>query len=331
MKQWRSWAGPSPAFLLLVLAAGVATAVDHFVAPDEGRRVARPGDGYGNPSIRTGSADYPRQAIDSDSFVVRVARPARRIVSQYWSIDEFVYSVVPPERVVAVSETAYLERISNVYSLVKQYQPTIATDPERVLRLDPDLLIVSNSSRADFCAIVRAAQVPIYRTFTMFTTLQQVAETIRLTGYLTGEDRTAEAQIARFWSDINRAKSRRPLNAPRPRVLGFGGKYSYGNETLFHDIVQTLGGINVGAEAGLKGYDQVNSEQIIRWNPEWIVAGADKGKTKEVLSRLLADPGIALTEAARDGHVLVFEHQIFLPMSPFTRLIVTALGEALYG
>ncbi len=320
-----------PSLLLLVVAGTVAAGVEHFAAATDGYRAARPGVGFGSSAIRTKGEEYPREAVDSDSFVVRVAKPARRIVSQYWSIDEYVYSVVPPERVVAVSESAYLESISNVYAEVQRHRPVIATDPERVLRLDPDLLIASNNSRADFCAVVRAANVPIYRAFTTFTTLQQVAETIRLTGYLTGEDRAATAQIDQFWSDIHRAQGKRPPDAPRPRILGLGGNSSYGDETLFHDIVRTLGGINVGAEGGLKGYNTVNSEQIIRWNPEWIVAGADKGKTSVVLARLMADPVIALTQAARNGHILVFEYHVFLPMSPYTKLLVTALAEALYG
>lgn len=320
-----------PTLLLVILVGALAAAVNRFAPLSAGNRVARPGDGYGNSAIRTGAAQYPRQAVDSDSFVVRVAQPAQRIVSQYWSIDEYVYSVVPPQRVVAVSQSAYDERFSNVYELARKYHPVIATDPEKVLWLNPDLLLVSNSSRADFCDIIRSANVPIYREFTMFTTLEQVAETIRLTGYLTGEDQSAKRKMDLFWSDINRAKARRPPNAPHPRILGLGGTYGYGKETLFNDIVRTLGGINVGAEGGLRGYDQINSEQIVRWNPEWIIAGAEKGKTREVLAHLMADPGIRLTQAARNRHILVFEQHIFLPTSPFTRLFVTALAETLYG
>lgn len=320
----------SPSLVLLLLTGAIAAAVNYFVTPATADRAARTADGFGNPTIRTGAMEYPRTAIDSDSFVVRVTRPARRVVSQYWSIDEFVYSVVPAERVVAVSETAYQPTVSNVYAQVQRYRPTIATDPERVLRLEPDLLMVSNSSRADFCALVRSAQIPIYRTFTMFTTLEQLAETTRLTGYLTGEDQAAAEQIAGFWNDINRAKARRPPNARKPRVLGYGGSYGYGSETLFDDIVNTLGGINVGAEGGLKGYDQVNSEQIVRWDPEWIVAATNPGQSRQVLARLMADPGIAVTQAARNGRILVFEHHVYLPFSPFARLFVTALAEALY-
>src|SRR5215475_12472298 len=129
MRLSRPITGLIPSLLLAVLTGTLAAAVEHFVSTASPPRAAKPGEGYGNPQIRTGSTAYPRKAIDSDSFVVRVARPARRIVSQYWSIDEYVYSVVPPERVVAVSETAYLDSLSNVAQFVKQYHPTIATDP----------------------------------------------------------------------------------------------------------------------------------------------------------------------------------------------------------
>ena len=239
--------------MLAILVCTIAAAVEHFVPPDAGLQINRASAGLRGAAIRTGSAGYPRVAVDSDAFTVRVARPARRIVSQYWSIDEYVYSVAPPDRVVAVSESAYLPNISNVYREVQKFRPAIATDPERVLRLDPDLLLVSSTSRADFCALVRSTDAPIYRVFTTFTTLAQVAETIRLTGYLTGEDEAAAKEVNRFWSEIERAKGRRKPGARPPRILGFSGHSSYGTETLFDDVVRTLGGINVGAEGGSEG------------------------------------------------------------------------------
>ncbi len=84
-------------------------------------------------------------------------------------------------------------------------------------------------------------------------------------------------------------------------------------------------------EGGLKGYDSINFEQIIRWDPEWIIAGAEQGKTKDVLQKLLADPAISLTQAARNGHIVVLENHVFLPMSPYTTLLVKAIAEAIYS
>ena len=49
------------------------------------------------------------------------------------------------------------------------------------------------------------------------------------------------------------------------------------------------------------------------------------------MTTLLADPAIATTQAARDGHILVVEFHVFLPTSPFTTLLVNAIAEAIYG
>jgi iron complex transport system substrate-binding protein len=317
--------------LALALAvAAAAVAIDRFASIEGGLRMTREGNGYGRPEIRTGPVEYPRQAIDSDRFTVRLARPVRRIASQYWSLDEYLYSVVPPERVIAVSQLSYEPRISNVSRYLEQFKPVIASDPERVVRERPDLMLVSNSARIDFCDLVRGAGVPVYRAFTMFETLDQVAATIRLIGYLTGEDLTAENETERFWSSIRRAESRRPVGALPPRILGIGGRNTYGDGTLFHDIVKRLGAINVAAEGGLHGYETVNGERIVRWNPEWIIAGADRGASAQVLARLLDDAAIATTQAARSGRIVVLDNNVFLPMSPYTALLVNAIAEVIY-
>lgn len=321
----------APSLLLIVLTGTVAAAVGRFTSSVDGQRLLQWSQGQDRPAIHIGSLDYPRTAIDSGGYTVRIPRTPKRVVSQYWAIDEFVYSVVPPERVVAVSASAYLKTVSNVYRHVERFHPVIAADPERVLRLDPDLILVSDTSRPDFCAIVRDAHIPIYRMFTSFTTLQQIADGIRVTGYLTGEDQRARDEEQSFWAAITKAKAVRPPNASSPRILGYSGGFTYGSGTLFDDIVHTLGGVNVGAAGGLKGYDEATSEQIIRWNPDWIVTSADSGKEKQVLANLLADPGIALTNAARNKHIVVVPTNVFLPMSPFTANFVTLLAEKLYG
>ncbi len=318
--------------LVLIALVGVTgAAVEHYAVPPGGLQLPEARESEGRVEIRIGSQQYPREAVDSDGVRVRIPRPPRRIVSQFFSIDDYLYSIVPPERVVAVSANAYQPQFSNVYSFVERFQPAISTDPEKVVRLDPDLILVSSDGRSDYTSLLRGSGIPVYRMETTFHTLKEVEETIRLTGYLTGEDTAASHEAMRFHQAIERARALRPTHAHKPRVLGLGGSFSYGTGTLFDDIVQQLGGVNVGAEGGLVGYSSVNSEQIIRWNPEWIVAGADPDKVQQVLAKLLADPAIALTQAARNGHVLVLENHIFLPLSPFTTRLVTAIAQAIYG
>ena len=241
--------------------------------------------------------------------------------------------MVPAERIVGVSETAYEPRLSNVSEHVSRYHPIVANDPERVLLADPDLVITAESVRAEVPDLLRQAGLPVYRMYTMFETLASIEEHIRLVGYLTGEDERAEAEIVRFRGVVTQAAARRPANMAAPRVLGFGlgGGYSYGSRTLFNDILRVLGAENVSATHGLVGYDRASDERIVRWNPDWIVASADPGMADRTRASLLARPSIAETDAARLGHIVILDNRVFLPLSPFTSRLVEALSQALYG
>ncbi len=289
-----------------------------------------PASEYGTASFRTGPSQYPRKAIDADGNSVTIARPATRIASHFWSLDEYVYSVAPPENVVAVSTSAYDRRISNVYEWAEKYQPVVGDNVEIVLKREPHLVLDTGEGSIDFSDIMRGSRVPVFRVFSLFTTLEEVERTILLTGYLTGHDEEAQRSHDELHAAIVRAAARKPAGASAPRILGYGGRYSYGDLTLFNDIVKSIGGINIGSENGLHGYDAVSSEQIVRWNPEWIVAGASRGDTSVVLRRLMADPAIGTTTAAKKGQILVLENNVFLPMSPYTALMIEALSRALY-
>jgi iron complex transport system substrate-binding protein len=315
----------------LVVAAACACLAIHRWGPVDLLAIPERPFAYGRSAVSIEGLTYPRYATGADGVRVRLDHAPRRIVSQDAHADEYLYAVVPPARVVGVSETAYDGRVSNLLAVVERYRPAVATDPERVLRLDPDLVVAPASARAEVTSLLRHAGLPVYRIYTMFETLDSIEAHIRLVGYLTGEDDRAAREIRRFQSTIARAVERRPVGAATPEVLGLGGSYTYGAKTLFADILRVLGAENVAARHGLVGYDRITDEHIVRWDPAWIVAGADRGGVEATRARLLANPAIAATRAAKDDHLIVLEHQVFQPLSPFTAQLVEALSQALYG
>jgi cobalamin transport system substrate-binding protein len=319
-----------PPLALAMLVGSMAAGVQRLASPAGGLQLPALVTSHPDFVVRTGGLEYPRESYDSDDFLVKIKNPPRRIVSQFYSIDEFLYSLVPPQRVVAVSASAYQPTVSNISAYADKYHPVIASDPERVLRLQPDLILVSSTARSDFTSLVRSTGVPTYRMFTSFSTLEQVAETIGLVGYLTGAEDAARQEEQQFRATIEAIKTARPVGKPKPTILGLGGNYTYGSETLFNDIVATLGGINVGAQGGLKGYDEVNSEIIVKWDPEWIFAGANPGEVEQTKARLLADPAIAHTQAARNHHIVVLEGPVFFADSPYATSLLKAMANALY-
>lgn len=306
----------------------VATAVARWSAPPTGPTLAAPRSA--RRTVRTGSLAYPREAVDNDGFLVRIPAPPRRIVSQYWSLDEYLYSVVPPDRVVGVSESAFVPGVSNVMDLVRAFRPVMAGDAERVLRQNPDLILVAGSSRSDFTGLIRTSSIPVFRVFDDFTTLEQIEEYTRLVGYLTGEDARAASVAQRFHDEVQAAAALRSPNPRAPRVLGCSGPFGYGAGTLMDDVLKKIGAVNVAAQNGMTGYDAVNAEQIARWNPDWIVTSSPAGQTESTRKRLLADPGIALTAAGRTGQILILEDRVFMPMSPFASTRVRAIADAIH-
>ena len=326
-----TWA---PLAAYVVALSAVAAVVARATPPGLLPPPQRPYTNDGDRRVRAGGLDYPRRAIGADDAVLTLARAPQRVASYSWTLDELAYAVVPPSRIVGVSESAYQRRISNVYETAERFRPAVlatngGTDPERVLRAAPDLLLAPTQPRADVTHLMRAAGVPTYRMFATFATLAQIEQHIRLVGYLSGDDEPARREAARFHDAVTRAAARhRP--GTRPRVLGLGARYSYGPDTLFHDICRVLGAENVAAPH-LIGYQSVNAEHIVRWNPEWIVAGAEPGQTDAVRHRLLSDPAVAATDAAARGQILVLEHHVFLPLSPFVTRLVEAMADAFYG
>ena len=283
------------------------------------------------PRVRIEGNAYPRYATGADDVRTAIGTPPRRVASQSWSSDEFLYAIVPPERVVGVSEGAYQPKFSNVYELAARYRPVVTLDPEQVLRAYPDLMLTPADARSEVPGLLRAAGIPVYRIETMFPTLASLEEHIRLVGYLTGEDARAAEELHRFHEVVARAAMMKPAGAPAPRVMGFGGIYSYGSNTLFHDILRVLGAENVAATHGFVGYDRVTDEHIVQWDPDWVVAGADRGRVEQVRAQLMAHPAIGATTAAARGQIIVLENHVFLPLSPFTSQLVEALAMALYG
>ena len=279
------------------------------------------------------SRPFPRSVTDKYGNLVTIPAPPRRIVSAEMTVDEILFDLIGPERIVAVSRFSFERRYSTLADRIAHLDLPSSESAEVVLNLRPDLVISGTHVRAEWLDLLRRSGVPIYRLEHNVVRLSQIGGLIRRIGYLTGSDDRAGKLVQLFQERVERARKRRPLHATsHPRILGYDRSLSlsYGINTLFHDVVTTLGGINVGAERGLDTYDGISFEQIAVWNPEWIVTGADPGRQEAVRQALLANPGVAVTSAARNGKLLILPQEVFLSMSHNVIELVEGLSAALY-
>jgi iron complex transport system substrate-binding protein len=107
--------------------------------------------------------------------------------------------------------------------------------------------------------------------------------------------------------------------------------YTAGRNTLFDDIVRQAGAINVAAEQGLEGFPRISAEQVAAWQPDFIIAGADANTLEDTRRRLLANPAVAATNAARADRIVLIDNRYFLTVSQHVVRAVGAVVDGLYA
>ncbi len=315
-----------------LLAAAAAALV--FRVGDGGgvfRFAGEPGENY--KPLPAGSR-FPRTFTDFHGFEITLEKAPAGIASQSLPTDHLLFAVVPVERVAAVSIYAGHSQYSNVADMVRRHGIPSIRGAEQVIRLQPDLLLISNISSADFTDLVRKAGIPTYAMRTVFRSLEEIENGLRRIGDLTGETEAAVEASAEFAAAVEASTAKRPPSGRHspPRVLALSGfSYSYGKGSLFEDIVTRLGAVNVGSEQGLGEWGKVGSEQVAVWNPDWIVTGSGGGDPAEVMERLTDDPAVAVTAAGRNKHILVVEDRYYMTTSQHVVHLMQAIAEALYG
>lgn len=310
----------------LALCALLFAAAVRFVGSPEGAGEARRTRGE-----VPASGAFPRVVADLHGRPVRIPRRPEAIASQSLVTDHFLFEVVPPQRVVAVSAVARDRRFSFVADIVGRLDVAVSSDPEAVLRRHPDLMLVSHSARADFVDVMRAAGAPVVRIDTEIRNFGQVEQGLRTVGYVTGEEVAAEQAIRHLRERLAAARARRPAGAGSPRVLVYSNfAYTFGKGSLMHHILEELGAVNVAAERGVGPYGSISSEEVAAWNPDWIVAAADPEEEAVVRSRLLSDVGVAVTAAGRKGQIVILENRTYLSICHHAAGLMEAVAAALY-
>jgi iron complex transport system substrate-binding protein len=288
-----------------------------------GQPLAEPKDT--TPRARMGSLTYPRVAMDAFGGTIKLDRPAKRIVALHSDVQDFIYQIVPPEYVVGVDGFAYDENFSAVVRFVKAHKPQIVDQAESIIALKPDLVIGTDATRPELLDRLREAGIPMFRMASPVSTLKLVSDYISIFGYLTGSDEGAERERARFERELaaieNQCKSRRTP----PRIFGLSMTgFSYGDQTLFHDLVRLMGGINVAAD-GLHTYQRTSSDGILHWNPDWVFSWKEPGLHEKELERWMNDPALKETTAAKKSQIIVGDPTDVLPVSP----LITKLGHTI--
>ena len=248
-----------------------------------------------------------RDFVDARGKTVAVPYPPRRIVSIVPGATELLFAAGAGGQVVGV--TTYCDHPPEARTRAKIGD--IVVDMERLMALQPDLVVTSWSVTRQTTAQIEARGFPVFAVDP--TNLEEIARAIRTLGEVTGHEADASAAAAALLERVRSVKS-----VPGPTFyfehsgdpIGTTGPESYAGDAL-----RRAGGRNI-FEGGWK---MIDWEAVVARDPEIILIAHDQRE------RLKGRAGWAELRAVKAGrvHTVAKEHFVY----PTPRL-VEGLEEA---
>jgi iron complex transport system substrate-binding protein len=283
------------------------------------------------PIVNATDTGFPRTLRDGSGAEVTIKTRPTRIVSQTLGTDEILWAICPRERIVGINQISLEPKYSVLAEEWKAAGIKPISNAEEILQLQPDLIFVASFSRAETSESLQASGATVFR-FANFDSIADIQQNIRLVGQAIGEEANADKLVAQMDNELAAVKARIPADRPPPRVLSFSlSGNTAGANTLFDAIVRAAGAVNVAAEQGLSGFPKISPEQVVEWQPDFLVTGADEAKAELSRTQLREHPVIATTKAARAGRIIVLDPRYLLSVSHYITRAVGELANALYS
>ncbi|MFV8749593.1 ABC transporter substrate-binding protein [Nannocystaceae bacterium ST9] len=218
-----------------------------------------------------------------------------------WALGEDVQA-----RVVGLSPMVDDPRYSSVADRWPTQVPRLGRNPEELLATGADLVVLASFSDAEYrAALADHTSLLVLEDFSGFAAYLANLEAIGTAVGATPESIAALRE--RFEARRAALEAARPPLAERPTVIAWDYGHVPGEQTSFDDAATTAGFRNLAREQGLVGHQRLDTEQLIAWDPQWLVIGCGEHSCERARATLIEQPGFEHLRAVRDEHVITIE------------------------
>jgi iron complex transport system substrate-binding protein len=262
--------------------------------------------------------EFPFEGEDATGEEVTIEDEPDSVVALQPSDAQVLYEIGAEEKIdgMPVGEyTAYLEADEELDITDSSGVEPVA---EEVIDRDPDVVLAANAlENDDVVDQLRDAGITVY-VFPTEESLDGVAENVRLTGEIAGECDGAEDALEEMDERLEIigeavADEEHPL-----AYYEMGDGFTAGEGTFQDEILTTAGVENLGAEAGIEGWEEISEEVVVEEDPEWIVYGESWGDEPPVGEAAMG------TTAYQEEQFVAVDDQFMSQPGP---LVVEAIEE----
>jgi iron complex transport system substrate-binding protein len=265
------------------------------------------------------SAVAPLVVVDDAGDTVRLASPARRIVSLIPATTELLFALGAGERVVGRTHWCdYPQEVATVPDLGDGMSPNL----EAVVAARPDLVVLYLSGQnGGAAARLRGLGIPAIQVRSDL--LADVPRLARLFGRLTGRTATADSLAAVFERELAAATVPSPARPPSVFLLVWDEPpMTVGRGSYLSELIERAGGINAYADLPTSS-GQISVESAAARDPDVILT------LSETIPAFALRPEWQVVEAVREQRFVRIAGSEFSRPGPRSPAAVRELAAAL--
>ncbi|MBK7875268.1 MAG: ABC transporter substrate-binding protein [Planctomycetes bacterium] len=260
----------------------------------------------------------PGASVEDD---VHFTTEGKRIVAANTAAAEYLYFLVPADRVAAVPEQV------GAYSSVSfadsgwenvERLPRYSADP--VLAARADLVVTHPWQEPETTSLLRKQDVPVL-VLVSANGWDDIARNMRTLGRVLHREKRAETEILRRGNTVERL-ARDAAKRPKLRALVYSndgnGGWAASKGTTADAVLRMAGLGNAATEAGLTGHAQVDFDRLLVLDPDVLVlTEAAKGQaTSTTLATLQGAPAAQSLRALKENKLVFVPDALLSSDSP---------------
>ena len=258
---------------------------------------------YTDPQNTDTSGYYPLTVTDQAGREVEIGKEPKRLLSSYYITTSLIMALGIEDRLVGVEDNADFRPIYALSDPRILELPNIGTvkelDLEACAALSADLAILPMKLK-NSVENLEALGIPVF--LVEPESQELLREMIRLVGMATNTSARAE-ELIEFLQKQENDLNEKLSGADTPTVYLAGNSsllQTAGNAMYQTDMIRLAGGQNVAAQIEDAYWVEIDYEQLLAWDPEYIILASNAKYTTE---DVYTDPNLASCAAVMNGNV----------------------------
>lgn len=246
---------------------------------------------------------YPVTVTDQLGRQVVIEKEPEKLVSGYYISSSLLIALGQQEKLVGIEAKADTRPIYALAAPQLLELPSVGTakefDLEGCAALEPDLVIVPAKLKESIPAMEELGLTVVEvnpEDWELFAEAAELLGTVTNTKARASELLAdADKYLDQLQTSLEQEEKPSVYLAGNSSLLSTAGGAMYQDELIVH-----AGGVNVAAELSDSYWSEISYEQLIAWDPEYIILAADADYTVDLI---LEDEQLKECTAVKNGHV----------------------------